>query len=71
MLPGIAEKLISSNLCRVMEGKEPIKCLYFGQRKIYSVAMGFGMQRIHKKIFKPKKHEKCCQIPTKSQFEKQ
>ena len=33
--------------------------------------MGFEMQRTHKKIFKPKKHEKCCQIPTKSQFEKQ
>ena len=25
LLPGIAEKLIGSNLCRVMEGKEPIK----------------------------------------------
>ena len=25
LLPGIAEKLISSNLCRVMKGKEPIK----------------------------------------------
>ena len=29
------------------------------------------MQRTHKKILNPRNMRKCCQVPTKSQFEKQ
>ena len=70
------QKLISSNLCRGMECKEPIKLFISPRNRKKSVGLatlvtryfrgtnqlqsmqGYGIQRIHKKIFKLKKHKK-------------
>ena len=48
LLPGIAEKVISSNQYTGLECKEPTK-----------------------RFLNPRNMRKCCQVPTKSQFEKQ
>ena len=73
LLPRIVEKLVSSNLCWVMECKEPTKMFIYRSKKEIKCChgktdcrksnrlqsmQGFRMQRTHKEIFKPKKHEK-------------
>ena len=66
LLPGIIEKLISSNACRGLECKEPRerllsprnmkKCSHTANQ-LQSV-QGIGKQRTHKNIFKSKKQKK-------------
>ena len=89
LLLGIAEKLISSNLCRVMECKEAIK-LFISSRNRRKVlpwqhllpgiveklvssnpCRGFECKEPTKRFLNPRNMRKCCQVPTKSQFEKQ
>ena len=43
---------------------------YFRKSNQLQYMQGFGMQRTHKKMFKPKKHEKVLISTNKSQFEK-
>ena len=58
LLPGIVEKLVSSNPCRGLECKEPTKMFTYRSKKNIKCCHGVWNSKNHKKIFKPKKHEK-------------
>ena len=71
LLPGIAEKLISSNLCRVMEGKEPTKMFIYRSKKNIVLPWSLECKEPTKRFLNPRNMRKYCQVPTKSQLEKQ
>ena len=67
LLPGVAEKLISSNLCRGMESKEPIKIFTSPKKSVarcyrktnpLQSVQGYGKQRTHKIFISPRSRKK-------------
>ena len=76
--PGVAKKLISSNPCRDMESREPIKIFIYKSKKQKMAKLvarycpnpnqllsmqGFGMQRTHINANKSNKQEKVLSLP--------
>ena len=72
LLPGIVEKLVSSNPCRGLEDKEPTKMFIYRSKKNIKCYHGvWNAKDPQKRFLNPRNMRKCCQVPTKSKFEKQ